>query len=109
NINVQEVARTSNYTGEEPIDRLPVADITVFQGEPHSEAPSAESCFVLYSYYNYPLTDSDAAYADYFDRKDTSGGELESFEPIIQTIDTFEGVKEYDLHQYRLVFDKQDT
>lgn len=108
NVDVQEVARTSNYTGQTPISELPTSDLTIFQGESEDER-TVDGCFVSFSYYKNRLADINAAYDDYFDRKDTDDGKLDTFDPIKQTISTFEGKKEYDLRQYRLVFEGQDT
>lgn len=108
NVNVQEVAKTSNYTGQTPIEKLPVADLTIFQGESMADKPE-EGCFISYSYYDFPLSDVKSAYSNYFGGKHTDAGTLDTFEPIKSSIDTFEGTKEYDLHQYRFTLDGQDT
>ena len=107
-VNVQKVARSSNYTGETPINELPVADMTLFQGE--SETTNlAENCFVSFSYYDFPLKDVEAAYKNYFGGKHTDAGTLDSFDPIKASIATYEGTKEYEIHQFRFVVDGQDT
>lgn len=105
-INVQEVARTTNYTGNEPIEKLPVADTTIFHGT--TEQAAADGCFVSYSYYDYALEDEKAAYDSYFGDK-ASEGKLESFAPIKLSLSTFEGNKEYDLQQYRFVIEGQNN
>lgn len=107
NINVQDVARTTDYKGEEPIDKLPIADLTITQEEPKASGV-IDGCFVSYSYYDYALEDLAAAYDTYFDRKDPYGT-LTSFEPSLQSLTTFEGEKEYQLQQYRFVIEGQDT
>lgn len=106
-INVQAVARSANYTGEEPIERLPVADITLFEGQPQAEGV-VDGCFVSFSYYDYALDDVAAAYDNYFGDK-VEHGTLDTFDPISRIIMTFEGEKEYELRQYRFVLEGQDN
>jgi hypothetical protein len=106
NINVQDVAG-NNYQGEEPKDKLPVADLTVHHGRPGETTPE-DSCFTLFSYYDYPLEGIDAAHQDYIDRKEELGT-LEQTNSLRQTIETFEGQKSYDLKQYDYEVEGQDV
>jgi len=106
NINVQAVARSTTYKGTEPIEMLPIADLTIYHGEPNS--PAEDNCFVMYSYFDRVIGDLSTAYKDYADRKSKEGA-LEVFDPIPQTISTGEGDKNYYLRQYRYTIDNQDA
>lgn len=105
-INVQEVAHTTNYTGNEPIEKLPVADTTIFHGT--TEQAAADGCFVTFSYYNYPIADLGTAYREYESRK-TAQGTLEILQPSQQVAKTFEGNKIYELRQYSYTIEGKDT
>lgn len=109
NENLQKVAKSAgnNYRGE-PIDKLPVADLTVHHGERGSQSNPEDSCFVAFSYYDYPLAGLDAAYVEYEDRKKAEG-ELTALESSKQTLTTFEGDETYELRHYDLSIEGEDV
>lgn len=109
NTNVQAMAKSigSDYKGEEPIDKLPVADITIHHGEEGSKNAPADNCFTSFSYYNQPLNDLAAAYKNYEDRKNQQS-HAEKLEPVKKTITTFEGNKDYELQRYNYVIEGQN-
>lgn len=106
NVNVQDVARSTTYTGAEPIDKLPISDLTVHHGS-EKDIPN-DNCFLMYSYYKRPLDDLNAAYEVYIDRK-TKDGKVEELGSTEQTFVTFEGDVSYQFKQYRYVIEGQDT
>lgn len=109
NTNVQAMAKSlgSNYTGEEPVDKLPVADITIHHGDKDGKTTPDDSCFVAFSYFTYPLDSIEAAHAEYENRKNAQS-EAVKLDSITETLDTFEGNKEYELRRYNYVIDGQD-
>ena len=106
NTNIQLVAKTGNYTGEEPIDKLPVADLVVHHSKPGSTA-AQDNCFIAHSYYDRPLENVDEAYKEYEDKKEKTGT-IEAFSSSEQSFQTYEGVKQYRLQPYRLTVQGQD-
>ena len=109
NENLQKVARSAgnNYRGD-PIDTLPVADLTVHHGERGSQNNPKDACFVAFSYYDYPLAGLDAKYVEYEDRKKAQG-ELKELDSAQHTIKTFEGDETYELRQYDYTIEGEDV
>ena len=87
-----------DYQGATPVDKLPVASRVIFQ----SRDTSVDSCFITYSYYDY-AADVDVLVAK-MERDAAASTDLiynkQPSQPL--TIDTFEGVKSYELHAYTL-------
>lgn len=110
NENMQKVAKSagSSYRGTEPIDKLPVADLTIHHGEKGTAMAPEDSCFTAFSYYDYPLDGLDAAYGEYKDRKEAQGV-LKELEPRELTIKTFEGDEKYTLRQYDYTIEGEDV
>lgn len=108
---------TSNYNSQanvdpetydesisEPINQLPIASTGVHHNGPDNTDQHPDNCFVLFSYYDYPLDDILAAYTEYEERMNTWG----SFEQLgvsEQTITTPEGDKLYHLCNYQTIVD----
>ncbi len=109
NENLQKVARSAgnNYRGD-PIDTLPVADLTIHHGDRTGQSNPKDACFVAFSYYDYPLAGLDAAYVEYEDRKKAQG-ELKELDPSEHTITTFEGDETYELRQYDYTIEGEDV
>lgn len=97
----------SNYRGSEPIDRLPVADMTVHHGEKGTKAPT-DNCFIAFSYYNYPLESLATAYNTYESLKKEEGS-LKPLQETNEIIKTYEGNKEFILRQYDFKVDRDDA
>ena len=105
NVNIQEMARASkDYQGIEPIDKLPISDLTVHHGS--KGKPSEDGCFISFSYYDYK-EDLDQKYKEYVDRK--SEGEVKTLEPVKKSLKTFEGDKEVTLQRYDYTIEGQDV
>lgn len=105
NINLQTVAG-SNYQGKEPVDKLPVADLTVHHGESSTDIPD-DNCFVMFSYFDYLLDDAGEAYKKYEDSKKHQGS-LTVLKPQKARIATYEGVKEFDMRRYDFTVGSDD-
>lgn len=106
NVNVQDVARSTTYTGATPIDNLPISDLTVHHGS-NKDIPE-DNCFLMYSYFRQPAGDIDERHKEYIDRK-IKDGKVEELGSTEQTITAFESDVSYQFKQYRYVIENQDT
>lgn len=89
---------TDDYAREEPVEKLPVAGRVIMQ----SRDTTVDSCFVMYSYYDY-RADTDALLREKEKDATSSTDLLYSKLPSQNlTIDTPGGVKSYELHQYAI-------
>ena len=92
--------KIEDFTGDQVSESdLPIVQMSVAQGTP--DAPG--SCFVMYLYNKGPV-DPAAALTEMKNRtiQGDSGLSLQEIGAPARTIGTFEGVKEYTLHQYGL-------
>lgn len=105
-VNIQDVAKSTTYRGEEPIEALPIADITIHHGSA-KDIPE-DNCFTMYSYYRRPLGAADTLYKEYVERK-AKDGTVEELSTTDQTIVTFEGDVSYQLKQLRYTIEGKDT
>ncbi len=106
NINVQKTAG-SDYTGEVPKNKLPVADLTIHHGTAGSNDTPEDSCFTMASYFNYSLASTDSAYTEYENSK--TDGTLIKLELVERTFETYEGEKTYELRRYNYTIEGQDV
>lgn len=93
-----------SYQGDTPIDKLDTAFISVHHGE-NEMSPADDNCFLMYSYFDYPLHDTTQAYTDYEQAK--KGGQGDDIALTTTTtsraqLSTPEGAIDYDLRQYSL-------
>lgn len=102
NSNQQSVAG-SDYSGKEPRDKLPTADISVHHVTADKVAEK-DGCFVLFSYYNYPLDNVADAFKAYEDKKTNldDKAKLETIGTLDKTLATYEGAVSFELRQYDL-------
>lgn len=100
---------TKDYMGDTPVDKLDVAGMTILHGTGEGQS-AADSCFFMYSYYDYLPESIEAKYADYSDRKSDSGdGAVVAVTATdTRSISTFEGDRSFELRRYNLTIPGQD-
>jgi|GEM_PF-1062497 len=103
NHNAQALFDEETYKGDTPKEKLSVAAINVFHGAGEGQS-APDNCFVMYSYYTYPLEDKAAAYTDYENAKDNNDPTttLTTVNSSTQTLATPEGSVSFELRQYDL-------
>lgn len=102
NGNLQALAENlgGEYKGSEPIEKLPVSDMTVHHGKKGAGMTPADNCFVGFSYFNYPLENGlDDAYKQYETGKQERG-KLTTIASETKKIKLANEEKEYSLKQY---------
>ena len=89
---------TDDYKGGEPKEKLPVASRIIFQ----SKDTTVDSCFVMYSYYDY-VVDTEALLKEKENYSaNTTKVTLNKLNSEELSIHTPEGVKSYQLHHYSI-------
>lgn len=109
NLQAYATALGSNYQGNEPIEKLAVADFTVHHGEKGADKTPEDNCFVGFSYFDYPLDGGLKAAYDKYEESMKQKGNLESFASDKKALATYEGYKDYELKQYNFTIDGKPT
>ncbi|MDB5162571.1 MAG: hypothetical protein JWN28_178 [Candidatus Saccharibacteria bacterium] len=89
---------TDDYQGSEPVDKLPVASMTVFKGK---QGEYATACFVMFSYYDYKV-DVNQLKTDK-DSETQAGTSMQKTSEQSLSIDAFDKARNFTLTSYELI------